>query len=163
MKHKQLKFGTLLLLILGLTSLNAQETILASGSDASGSGGSSSYSVGQVIYTINTGTPGSVAHGVQQPYEISDVSTGIEEAKGMDLLLSVYPNPATEYLILKVDNIDLSALSFQLFDITGKLLQNKRITSNETIIDMNILVPSTYFLKVIQSNEAVKTFKIIKN
>jgi hypothetical protein len=39
------------------------------GGEATGSGGSVSYSVGQVVYTTNTGINGSVAQGVQQPYE----------------------------------------------------------------------------------------------
>jgi len=162
MKHKPLKFCTLLLLLLGLTSLKAQEAIPASGSDASGSGGSVSYSVGQLVYSVNSGSSGSEVQGVQQPYEISGI-VGIEDVIGIDLNVSVYPNPATNYLTLKADDVDLSGMSFQLFDITGKLLQNKGITSNETIIDMSKLVPSTYILKVVQSDKALKTFKIIKN
>ena len=49
MKYKKLKLSTVLLLSLGLTGLQAQEAILASGGDASGSGGSASYSAGQVF------------------------------------------------------------------------------------------------------------------
>ena len=51
--------------------LQAQEIPIASGAVATGIGGSSSYTVGQVVYTTNTGSNGSVAQGVQQPYEIS--------------------------------------------------------------------------------------------
>jgi hypothetical protein len=158
-----------LLILLGLTiSLftNAQVAIPTTGGNASGSGGSISYTIGQVIYTTNTGTNGSVAQGVQQPFEISIV-TGIEQAKGINLNCSVYPNPTTDYLTLKVDNIELSALNFQLFDINGRLLVNKKIVGNESTIPMKNLVPATYFLKVIQmmhtSSQEVKTFKIIKN
>ena len=45
---------------------NAQDAIPATGGDATGSGGSASYTVGQIGYTTNTGTNGSVAEGVQQ-------------------------------------------------------------------------------------------------
>ena len=83
MRHKKLKLSAVLLLGLGLTGLQAQESVNATGGNASGSGGSASYSVGQVVYTNNTGTSGSVAQGVQQPFEIS-VVTGIEEAKGIN-------------------------------------------------------------------------------
>ena len=38
------------LFIVGLTSLQAQETIPASGGNATGAGGSVSYTVGQVVY-----------------------------------------------------------------------------------------------------------------
>lgn len=162
MRHKRLKLSAVLLLGLGLTGLQAQESVNATGGNASGSGGSVSYSVGQVVYTTNAGTSGSVAQGVQQPYEIS-VVTGIEEAKGINLSVTAYPNPTTDFLQLKVENEKLKDLSYQLFDMSGKLLQNEKITSNQTSIVMSNLVPATYFVKVIQGNKEVKSFKIIKN
>ena len=148
------------LLWAGLTQ--AQESTNASGGDATGSGGTVAYSVGQVVYTTNTGASGSVAQGVQQPFEISIV-TGIEEAKGINLSVSAYPNPTTDYLTLSIGEFDISNLSYQLYDMNGKLLQNAKITGNQTSIAMGNLVPANYFVKVIQGNKEVKTFKIIKN
>ncbi len=162
MQNKKVKLSVVLLLITGLTGLKAQEVILSTGGNALGSGGSASYSVGQIVYTTNTGTNGSVAQGVQQPYEIS-VVTGIEEAKGITLQCSAYPNPTNNDLTLKVENIELSTFNFQLFDINAKLIEAKKIESSETSIVMVNLVPATYFLKIIKNNKEVKTFKIIKN
>ena len=165
MKYKKLKFSALLLLGLGLTGLQAQESVNATGGNASGSGGSASYSVGQVVYTTNIGTNGSVAQGVQQPFEIS-VVLAIEEAKGINLTVSAYPNPTTDYLTLEVDastTLSIQSMAYQLYDMQGKLLQNEKITSNQASIVMSNLVPATYFVKVIQGNKEVKTFKIIKN
>ena len=161
MRHKRLKISAVLLLGLGLTGLQAQESINTAGGNASGSGGSASYSVGQVAYETHTGTNGSVAEGVQQPYEISVVSA-IEEATGITLSVSAYPNPTTDKLILRIDEFDLSNVSYQLYGINGKVLHNKRITSDQTSIPMGDLTPATYFLKVSQDNKEVKTFKIIK-
>jgi hypothetical protein len=161
MRHKRLKLSAVLLLGLGLTGLQAQESVNAIGGNASGSGGSASYSVGQVVYTTNTGTNGSVAQGVQQPYEIS-VVTAIEVAKGINLSITAYPNPTTDYLQLKVESETLKDLSFQLYDINGKLLQTKKLTGTETQIKMSSYVPSTYFVKVIAGNQSIKEFKIIK-
>ena len=162
MRHKRLKLSAVLLLGLGLTGLQAQESVNATGSNASGSGGSVSYSVGQVVYTNNTGTNGSVAQGVQQAFEIS-VVTGLEQAKGINLSVSAYPNPTKDYLTLSIGEFDISNLSYQLYDMNGKLLQNAKITGNQTSIVMSNLVPANYFVKVIQGNKEVKTFKIIKN
>ncbi len=171
MRHNRLKTCLVLLLGLGLTGLQAQTSINATGGDASGDGGSVSYSVGQMVYITNTGTNGSGAQGVQQPYEIS-VVTGIEEAIGISLSVRAYPNPTTDYLTLSIeDNVktshDLSLMSYQLYDIQGKLLQSEKITDNQTSIVMGNLVPGTYFVKVIAmaqgiANQEVKTFKIIK-
>lgn len=162
MRHKRLKLSAVLLLGLGLTSAQAQENVPATGGNASGSGGSVSFSIGQVVYTANTGTSGSVLQGIQQPYEIL-VVTAIEEATRINLSVSAYPNPTTDNLQLKVENENLKDLSYQLYDMQGKLLQSEKLTGNETQINMNGYVPSTYFVRVINRNQSIKEFKIIKN
>ena len=167
MRNPLFIFSTLLLTILGLTGIRAQVTVPAAGLTASGNGGSISYSVGQVVYTSNTGTSGTVTQGVQQPYDIS-VVTGIE-TETVELTFSAYPNPTADYLTLTIssfesldDQTDCSDLSFQLFDINGKLLQDEKITCMITSISMNDLLPSTYFLRIVRKNIEVKTFKISK-
>jgi len=127
MQLKKLKLSILLLLGLGLSTLQAQEAIPASGGNASGSGGSVSYSIGQMVYSTNTGTNGSVAQGVQQPYEISEV-IGLEEAKGINLKCIAFPNPTTDFLTLKVDvsaTLKFQTLNYQLYDISGKFIESK--------------------------------------
>lgn len=177
MRYKKLKLSAVLMLGLGITGLQAQESINTAGGNASGSGGSVSYSVGQVTYQTYTGTNGSVAEGVQQPYEIS-VLMALEETKGINLLVSVYPNPTSDYLTLSIsDNVkpsqNLSFLSYQLNDMNGKILQSEIITGNQTSIDMSNLLPATYFVKVlaqwgndrtgiIQKNKKLITFKVLK-
>lgn len=146
--------------LLTLSGLQAQTSINAAGGDASGSGGSVSYSVGQVVYTINTGATGSVAQGVQQPYEIS-VEIGIENTE-INLSVYAYPNPTSNYLQLRVEYENFKDISYQLYDINGKLLQTKELVSTETQIDISSYAATTYFVKVTQGNEVLKTFKIIK-
>ncbi len=165
-KRKEIHYTKYLLILLlsftfSLSTVNAQETVPVAGGNAGGTGGSVSYTIGQTFYLTNTGSNGSVAEGVQQPFEIS-VVIGIEEANGISLQCSVYPNPATDFLILKVDNFNLSAMMFQLYDSGGKNIKAGNIESNETTISMNDLVSGTYFLKVNQSNQEIKIFKIIK-
>ena len=165
MQLRKLKLSTILLFGFGLTGLQAQEVIPAAGGNASGSAGTVSYSVGQVVYTTNSGTNGTVAQGVQQPFEISIV-TGLEEAKGINLMVSAYPNPTTDFLNLKVDAsnaLNIQLLSYQLYDMSGNLLEIKKLVGNQTSIVMSYLVRATYFLKVIEGSKEVKTFKIIKN
>ena len=160
-KVKNLGVATLLACIFSLSTVKAQEAISTTGGNASGSGGSVSYSVGQVVYTTNIGTNGSVVQGVQQPYEISIV-TGLEEANGINFSVSAYPNPATDYLTLEVKDYELSTLNFRLFDIHGNILQTQKITSKRTNIVVSNLVPATYYIKVMDGNKQVKTFKIVK-
>ena len=158
MKHKKtMTIITSLLVGIGVT--NAQETVTTTGGEASGTGGTASYSVGQVVYTTATGTNGSVAQGVQQPYEIS-TTVGIKETS-INLELSVYPNPTTDYLTLKV--ADFETLNFQLIDIQGRIIENKKVTTSNTILKMEALPKAVYFLNVTKNNRIIKTFKIVKN
>jgi hypothetical protein len=114
------------------------------------------------VYFTFIGTNGSVAQGIQQPFEISVVS-GISEGEGISLTFSAYPNPTTDFLILKINGEVKTHYIASLFDITGKLLDLQKVEGSETSIDMKNLVPSIYFLKVTSNNIIVKTFKIIKN
>lgn len=162
MRRNKLILSVVFLLGVGLTGIRAQEVILSSGGEASGSGGSASYSVGQIADTAIIGTSYSIVEGVQQPYEIS-IYTAIGETEGINLMLAVYPNPTTDYLTLSIDEFDLSNLSYQLFDINGQLVEENEINENYTDIDMSNCLPSVYFLKILQKNIPIKTFKIIKN
>jgi len=164
MRYKKLKIIAILLSGLGLTGLKAQEAISVSGGDATGSGGSTGYTIGQVVYTTNTGPNGSVSQGVQQPYEISIV-TEVEKTTGIELLISAFPNPTTSHLTLNIENpgtIDIRSLRYQLFNINGTLLETTKINGDQTIIEMNNRVAATYFLSVTNENKTLKTFKIIK-
>ena len=145
-----------------LFSIQAQQTIPTTGGNVLGFEGSVSYTVGQIEYTTNTGLTGSVAQGVQQPYEIS---TGIETEQGKEikLVFSVYPNPATDFLTLKVENFSGSTLNYTLIDMSGKLIESKKIVDNETKIVMSKLAIATYFLEVYDNSKILKSFKIIKN
>lgn len=158
---KKLGIGSVFLICIGLAGVQAQEVISTAGGDASSSSGSVSYSIGQLVYSSSYGNSGSVAEGVQQPFEISVVS-GVETV-GIDLTLSVYPNPTTDYLLLKVEGDKLSGLSYQLFDMNGKLLAEKSIADSETHVEVSGLVPATYLLRIAKNGVEVKTFKIIKN
>jgi hypothetical protein len=155
------KISFLFLICICLIRLNAQEAPTTSGGNASGSEGSVSYSVGQIIYTYNTGTNGSEAQGVQQPFEIS-VITNISEKKGADISISVFPNPTSNYLILNIDFSNNNEQYYTLIDIKGNIIDSKKIDSKETTIYTNFLEPSTYFLKITENNKEIKTFKIIK-
>ena len=161
MRQKKVKLIAVLFLGIGLTGLQAQSTIPASGGNASGGGGTVSYTVGQIVYTTNT-ADGSVAQGVQQPYEIS-VITGIEEAQDISLEIVIYPNPATDFIKLKIENYEVQNLRYQIYDINGSLLLSNKVEGNETSIAMSNLLSATYFLKVTDNNKVIKTFKIIKN
>ena len=104
-------------------TLNAQEIVTTSGLNASGEGGTISYSVGQVSVAQNTGTEGSVLEGVQQPYIIDP--TVESEIANINLKLATYPNPTSDEIILTAEDLDLENLSYQLLSSEGKVLISK--------------------------------------
>ena len=71
-----MKTITTFLLSVSLGALQAQQAVLTSGGDATGTGGSAGYSIGQTVYSTTSGANGSVAHGVQQAFEISTLCIG---------------------------------------------------------------------------------------
>ena len=138
----------------------AQQTVPASGGDAVGSGGSSSYTVGQVVYTTNSGANGSVAQGIQQPYEISTL-VGLKVTE-INQELTAYPNPTNNVINLNIGNYKNEKLSYQLYDVQGRLLVVKPIKENRTSIVLQDLSGSSYLINVLDNNQLIKTFRVIK-
>lgn len=138
----------------------AQTSTNAAGGSATGGGGSVEYSIGQVVYTTQTGSNGSVAQGVQHTYQIITVN---EKEATTSISLSVFPNPTQNFLALEMSDLTGNELHYQLVDLAGKVLNVANINAKQTNIDMSTLPSATYFLHVAnQENQKMKTFKIIK-
>lgn len=152
-----------ILFFLGFCSsiVQGQETVPATGGDANGSGGSVSYTVGQILYGSYSGTNGTEIQGIQQPYEISIV-TAVDNFEEINLQCSVYPNPTRGITKLLFESPDFENLRIRLFNINGVLLLDKKVESSETHISLENLPSSIYILKVFHSNKEVKVFKIVK-
>jgi len=71
-KTIRLLFSSLFLLGLAIES-NAQSGTVVAGGNASGTGGTASYSVGEVAYTTINSTGGIVIQGIQQAYTVADL------------------------------------------------------------------------------------------
>jgi len=154
---KKIIFSAMLSCI-GLLSW-AQSNTTSTGGDAIGSGGSVSYSVGQIDYISGTGSNGSVNQGVQQPFEFyKDVSLH----ENSIILTSLYPNPTNENVVLKIESFQ-DNLSYQLFDINGKLVRQSDIDNLETIIEMHALSSGEYHLSISKQHERIESIKIIKH
>jgi hypothetical protein len=153
------KITLVVCLLLATQLIYSQEAIPTSGGDATGSGGSSSYTVGQLVYTTNTGS-GTVIQGVQQPFEFQILSN--PELTTVNLSAVIYPNPTSDYVVLKISDTTLDNLSYHLIDINGKVISNGSIINGDTQINMQQLAIGMYILRVNQNNQELKNFKIIK-
>ena len=138
----------------------SQEIVPSTGGDATGTGGTSSFTVGQVFYTSNTSSTGSVSQGIQQAFEIQTLSN--PGLLTVQLTAVTYPNPTTDYVVLKITDTALENLKYTLFDLNGKTIASKKITTTSTQIIMKNSSIGIYLLKLTKKNQPLKTFKIIK-
>jgi len=155
------KIFSALFFFTGMASLSAQQGTVAAGGDASGAGGSASYSIGQVDYMSSNGAAGTIIQGLQQPFEIY-VITGVD-AMPVNLSASVYPNPTAEQVTLSVKDLNVSTMKYTLCDVQGKLITGDKLSGSETAISMITLNKGIYFVRVLDNNREIKVFKIIKN
>jgi hypothetical protein len=143
----------------GTSAIFAQKGTVTTGGTASGTGGSVTYTIGETNYVTSNGTGGQITQGLQQPYEIYLLEATAAE---LNANVSLFPNPTSEKIIITVEG-NMDNLRYQLFDLNGKLLQEKVMTSNQADIFMRDYASATYFVKIINNNNESKNFKIIKN
>ena len=101
---------------------------------------------------------------MQQPFEISTLNG--DEFTQIKLEMVVYPNPTTSDVTLQIDasdELNMDAMSYQLFDMNGKIITTQKIVASETQIRLDHLSSAIYFLRVFDDNQTNKTFRIIKN
>jgi hypothetical protein len=161
MKLKIKLLSSLFIFCAVIEAVSAQETVPAAGGSATGTGGSVTYTVGQIADSVLTGTNGFIVQGVQQPYEISTV-TAIEGTEDITLGYSVYPNPTEGIIRLVIKSFNDGDFRFQIYNLSGIVLLEAKITDEETEISMENHISAVYFLRVIRDNREVKVFKIVK-
>ena len=151
----------LFLFIFSFTNnVSAQQSANTSGKNISQNNTSVSYSIGEVYYNSTTTLSSVITQGIQQPYEIYLIS-GIGNEKDVQLI-TAFPNPTSSSIKIVTQDIKIDGLNYKLYDLLGKEILSGDITSNQTELDLNNLMPAVYFIKVFRYNSTLKYFKIIK-
>jgi len=135
-----------------------QVGISPAGGNIENNKGSVSFTIGQIVNGTSTGSDASINAGIQQPYEFFIIS-GVEN---YFINLSVYPNPASDYLMLSVKDYPHHLLSYSLFNSNGQLLEIRDISDTKTFINLSNYISSFYIIQVLESGKTLKSFKIIK-
>lgn len=139
------------------SSTYAQTVVSASGNDASGTGGTLSYTIGQTDYRQSNGNGFILTEGVQQPYEL--FVTGAEQVLAATGI-RIYPNPAMEEVRAESAG---TVFGYRLYDANGKLLQEMMVMSNSHSIDLQHYGAGLYHLETIIPNKTGQTLTLIKN
>ena len=151
----------MLIFLLSVIS-QAQQGAVPAGGDAQSASGSLAYSVGQVSYVAIQGEAGSANPGLQQPNLSATVATDEpQELTG----ISVYPNPTQDQLFLEVADkasSSINELSWQLFDMQGKLILQDQLMQDKSSIPMNTYHDGMYMLRIYNAEKKSISFKIFK-
>ena len=76
----------------------------------------------------------------------------------LDNSVSLYPNPAKEYVDIRVDG-DLTVTMMEVYDVYGKLVNTVNVVDNPTRINVSALADGMYFVRVTTEEGTVtKTF-----
>lgn len=142
------------------SNLLAQQGTVSTGGNGTGAGGSVSYTVGQTVYTSESGAGGTISQGIQQAYNVK-VIVGIEN-DNIQLAVSAYPNPVVNQLILSAEQPNGKNLLYKLCDMNGKTLVLGSMIDTKEVLDVSNLPDSQYLLSVYADKELVKSFKIMK-
>lgn len=92
-------------------------------------------------------------NGNQLTFHVHFFDTGVEEHI-LDGELSVYPNPASDFVNVKctMNNVQLSGFSVEVFDVYGKLMQTDMVENHysplQTRINVANLPAGVYFVRV---------------
>lgn len=157
-----LRKNTLLFLSIYTSNfLFAQANTVTTGESTTGSGGSVSYTIGQIDYTSTTGTNGSFNQGVQQPLEFFAVN-GINEL-GNSFTLTMGPNPTTNEVILTVTDDSMPDLAFTLTDMNGKLIIARTPFVSSVVVNLENCLPGMYHLFISTKENQTNSYKIIKH
>lgn len=85
---------------------------------------------------------------------------GIQYMEPNTASCQVWPNPATE--VVRVCLGDEQDCAYQLFTLSGKLLQGGRLSNDHAEVDVKSYAPGVYVLKIENGNHQVQTVKVVK-
>jgi hypothetical protein len=120
-----------------------------------------SYTAGQTATETVSSANYILTQGFQQP---EDLFTAISEIKNESHTISVYPDPAFDYINIKIKSNNKSNPQIQIFNLTGQAVTDLMTVFTDIDYRINIsrLSPGTYMLNVSNDNftEVLKIVKI---
>lgn len=142
------------------SNLSAQRGTAAAGGDHSNSTGSISFTIGLANYEMFNMPGCQMTIGHQQPHEfwvVTEVQSSHEAAE-----VTVYPNPASDHVVVQVSRYESVDLDLTLYDQNGRPVKSTRFSDGKTVLGLTDLAVGIYFINVSHEGETLKVFKILK-
>ena len=103
-----------------------------------------SFSIGTLGY-IGTGMDG--INNRQDFWEFNPAATGINEVK-LDNLISVYPNPASDFATITINNGCNANIILTIYSVKGELIRTETLQGNQKQINVKDLSKGIYFIEI---------------
>ena len=97
-----------------------------------------------------------MTEGLQHGFVINPIYTRAR------LHISIYPNPTSDLVFFKVENLNFLNLSYILYDVTGITIMKGQIIDTKSFISLKELASQTYILLCLRGTIEQNVFKIIK-
>jgi len=137
-----------------------QQAVSSGGGGFSNEDVSLNWTIGESVIQTFSADGIVLTQGFQQS---SYTITQIELNTSFNLIFNVYPNPTSQYVNIEVIG-DLSDLEGTLYDLSGRIIVQKRFEENRLRFDLVDCSASTYMIIVKNAKgEKVANYKIIKN
>lgn len=173
-KKRILKMILLVFISCSSPALFAQQAINVSSHSAKIDGAVFDYSIGEMTSISTEHTAGLiVTQGILQPHATAQTGNAPQQNPGLSGnsdLIKVYPNPTENLLFVESVEPADAAISYSLYDATGKLILNDEVLwkagANKFSLHLQTLAAGSYYLLIRKSTASATaenfSFKIQK-
>jgi hypothetical protein len=88
-------------------------------------------------------------------------NVSVKEIANLSKFLSVYPNPANDVLNINLDAAAGIIATYQLVDVTGRLLLNGNAENNAFSLNVDGVNPGLYFVNITLKDGSVATKRVV--
>ena len=155
--------GIVILLVMLISGISysqstTPEVISSAGDHFSNSNLSISWTIGEPIVETHSVGTATITQGFHQGlYNIVSV-----EEQLLEPVISIFPNPTTDYISVEIKNQGENAYEVFLFDNLGKVLVSKKYSGIQQINLMQY-AKAMYYIKVVDvKNKTYNSYKIVK-
>lgn len=118
-----------------------------------------SWTIGEPVIETFQDTGAILTQGFQQT-NLTIVQ--VEKINAPTISCIVYPNPTSDQVSVKIENIGNEKILLELYDVKGVKIFDKKVTEQITNIDFSDYQAANYFLKVSVSGKKHFTYQINK-
>lgn len=152
----RLRILPLVLILVGGAQIHGQQAVVPAGGEATGSGGTVSWTLGQVDYEASQSSGGNVQRGVQQPYEWLVMSAD-EAARPT---VSVWPNPTADQVRLEWNEPLPAGARFLVSSSTGALIDEGPVTGTTLTIQLERQASGQYVVRIMSRDRILNTLTL---